>query len=60
MEQLIAKDEDDYVDKAVNLSNNYDGYVNLRKSIFTDAIESPLFNRNKFAENFFSSLKKIV
>ena len=60
MEQLIAKDEDDYVDKAVNLSNNYDGYVNLRKSIFTDAIESPLFNRNKFAENFFRSLKKIV
>ena len=60
MEHLIAKDEDDYVDKAVNLSNNYDGYVNLRKSIFTDAIESPLFNRNKFAENFFRSLKKIV
>ncbi len=60
MEQLIAKDEDDYVNKAVNLSNNHDEYINLRKSVFTNAIESPLFNRKNFAENFFRSLKEIV
>ena len=34
MEQLIAKDEDDYVSKAVDLSNNREKYINLRKSIF--------------------------
>ena len=60
MEQLIAKDEDDYVDKAVNLSNNHNEYISLRKSIFTDSTESPLFNRKKFSENFFRSLKEIV
>ena len=60
MEQLIAKDEDDYVNKAVNLSNNHDEYTNLRKSVFINAIESPLFNRKNFAENFFRSLKEIV
>ena len=59
MEQLIAKDEDDYVNKAVNLSNNHDEYINLRKSVFKNAIESPLFNRKKFAENFFRLLKEI-
>ena len=60
MEQLIAKDEDDYVDKAVNLSNNHNEYISLRKSVFTDSTESPLFNRKKFSENFFKSLKEIV
>ena len=60
MEKMIAKDEDDYVNKAVNLSNNHDEYINLRKSIFLNAIESPLFNKKKFAENFFRSLKEIV
>ena len=59
MEKLIAKDEDDYVNKVVNLSNNHDEYIDLRKSIFINAIESPLFNRKKFAENFFMLLKKI-
>ena len=60
MEQLIAKDEDDYVDKAVNLSNNHNEYISLRKSVFTDSIESSLFNKKKFAENFFRSLNEIV
>ena len=45
MEQLIAKDEDDYVQKVVNLTNNTNDYINLRKSIFLDAIKSPLFNK---------------
>ena len=60
MEQMIAKDQSDYVKKAVNLSNNHDEYINLRKSVFINAIDSPLFNRKKFSENFFRSLKEIV
>ncbi len=60
MEQLIAKDEDDYVQKAVDFSNDKEKYINLRKSIFHDAIKSPLFNGKKFSENFFNSLKEIV
>ena len=32
----------------------------LRKSIFENAIKSPLFDRKKFSENFFNSLKEII
>ena len=53
MEQLIAKDEDDYVQKVVNLTNNIDDYINLRKSIFLDAIKSPLFNIKKIIQRVF-------
>ena len=60
MEQLIAKDEDDYVQKVVNLTNNTDDYINLRKSIFLDAIKSPLFNTKDYSKSFFEALEKIV
>jgi len=60
MEQLIAKDEDDYIKKVVHLMNNTDEYVNIRKSIFLNAINSPLFDGKKFTENFFKSLKEII
>ena len=60
MEQLIAKDEDDYVQKVLNLTNNYQDYINLRKSIFHDAIKSPLFNVDDFSKSFFEALKEIV
>ena len=60
MEKLIAKDEDDYVQKAFNLANNYQDYINLRKSIFLDAIKSPLFNVHDYSKSFFEALKTIV
>ena len=60
MEQLIAKNEDDYVSKAVSLSTDKDKFLNIRKSIFLDAIDSPLFNKKRFAENFFNSLREII
>ena len=59
LEYLIAKNEDEYVKKAVSLSNDRDKFLNLRKTIFLDAIKSPLFNKKKFAENFFNSLREI-
>ena len=60
MEQLIAKDEDDYIEKVVSLTNNTEEYINLRKSIFLDAIKSPLFNTEDYSKSFFESLRKIV
>ena len=60
MEQLIAKNEDDYVSKAVSLSTDRDKFLNIRKSIFLDAIDSPLFNKKRFSENFFNSLREII
>ena len=60
MDHLIAKDEYDYVQKAVNLSNDKEKYVNLRKSVFLDAIKSPLFDSQGFAKNFFEALEGIA
>jgi protein O-GlcNAc transferase len=60
MEQLIAKDEDDYVQKVVNLTNNTDDYINIRNSIFIDAIKSPLFNTEDYSMSFFEALEGIV
>ena len=60
MEQLIAKDKDDYIQKIVNLSNNIDEYTNLRKSVFLNALKSPLFNTEDYSKSFFESLRKIV
>ena len=60
MQQLIAKDENDYVQKIVNLSDDHDKYISLRKSIFTNALKSPLFNTKRFAENFYNALRKII
>ena len=60
MEKLIARDEDDYVEKVVNLTNNIDDYLKIRKSIFLDAMKSPLFNAEDYSKSFFESLRKIV
>ena len=41
-------------DFAFNLANNYQDYINLRKSIFLDAIKSPLFNVHDYSKSFFA------
>ncbi len=60
MERMVAKDENDYVNKVVNLSNNHDDYINLRKSIFINALKSPLFNAQNYSKSFFEALERIV
>ncbi len=60
MEQLIAKDEEEYVSKAVDFSSNREKFMDLRKSVFLNAMKSPLFNKKQFAKNFYNSLKKII
>ena len=60
LEYLIAKDEEEYVSKAVGFSSNRDKFMELRKSVFLNAIKSPLFNKKQFAKNFYNSLKEII
>jgi predicted O-linked N-acetylglucosamine transferase (SPINDLY family) len=60
MENLIASDEKDYVDKAVDLSNNTKKYLDLRKSIYVDALKSPLFDQERFSKSFFKILEEIA
>ena len=60
MERMVAKDEEDYVNKVVYLSNNHEDYINLRKSIFLNALKSPLFDVQNYSKSFFEALEGIV
>ena len=60
MENLIASDEKDYVAKAIDLSNNTKKYLDLRKSIYVDALKSPLFDQERFSKFFFKVLEEIA
>ncbi|MBD1162057.1 hypothetical protein IDG48_00625 [Pelagibacterales bacterium SAG-MED12] len=60
MDQLIAKNEEEYVSKAVNLSSDKEKFMNLRKSIFQGALKTPLFNQENFSKFLFKALKEII
>ena len=59
IEYLIAKNENEYVAKAVDLSNNPNKYLELRKEIFEKALKSPLFDGKNYSKNFFQSLEDL-
>ena len=60
MDEMIARDEGDYVQKTVNLSNNHGDYMKLRKFVFASALKSPLFDNQNYSKSFFEVLEKIV
>jgi protein O-GlcNAc transferase len=52
LNELIAKDKDDYVRKAVQLVENKDKLINIRENIYNKILTTPLFDTNKFTKNF--------
>ena len=56
---LSAKNENEYVLKAKELSEKNDILVDLRKSIYDKAISSPLFDTKSFTSDFFKTLESI-
>jgi len=56
---LIGKNNEDYIDKAVTLAQNPQMLMDLRKDLFKNALKTPLFNKASFSNEFFSSLEKI-
>ena len=60
IESLIAINNDEYISKAVSLSNNINEYLDLRKYIFLNALKSPLFSGKDFSKKFFQAIEKIV
>ena len=60
LENLIARNEEDYINKSIDLSKKKEKYLNLRKSIFVEAPKSPLFDQKKFSKSFFEVLEEIV
>ena len=59
-EYLIAKDQNDYISKAVFLSQNKDKLIEIRDNIFENAPKTPLFNVSRFSKYFEEMLDKII
>ena len=59
LNSLISENKDDYISKAIMFSKDLKNLNKIRKKIFDDLIESPLFNTKKFTENFSNILLKI-
>ena len=59
MENLIAENKQDYILKAISLSENVDILEKLRREIYNKAKSSPLFNKIEFSKNFFNILENL-
>ena len=56
---LIANDKNDYVNIALEITENITKLALLRKKIFQNAIQSPLFNAKNFSKNFFDIINHL-
>ena len=56
---LIGNDKEDYIKKAVNLALNEEELIKIRKNIYDNVSKTPLFDKKKFSDGFFSSLEKL-
>jgi len=52
LEYFIAKDRNDYIEKALSLAGNKDQLISYRKNIYDNILKTPLFDSKKFTENF--------
>jgi predicted O-linked N-acetylglucosamine transferase (SPINDLY family) len=57
---LIAKDQNDYVSKAIFLAKNKDKLIEIRNDIFENVLKTPLFNISKFTKNFEKLIEECV
>jgi len=59
MKEMIAEDEQDYINKAIQLANNKEALINVRKKLLLICRSSPLFNTKLFSENFYQMLSEM-
>ena len=59
MENFIAKNKDDYFDKAISFQNNSDIEKNFGNNLRNKALSSPLFDTENFTKDFTETLKKV-
>ena len=59
MRELIASDEEDYLNKAIELQTDLTKLESLRSSLREKALSSPLFDVDNFTIEFSSILKKV-
>ncbi len=56
---FIAENKDDYIEKAIHFTKNIDYLKNLKENLRSKAINTPLFKSKEFGETFYMELKKI-
>ncbi len=59
LEDLIAQNKEDYINKAVSLANDVKRLEQIRNYLNEKLLDSPLFNKKEFSEQFFFCLEKI-
>ena len=59
MDLLIANNEEDYINKAVDIANDLGKLTEIRDKLFNNAISSPLFDKKKFSSNFYELIENI-
>jgi len=52
IEEFLAKNEDDYIFKAIEFSKNLEKIIEIRKTLRDKALNSPLFNQKMFGDEF--------
>jgi len=60
MHEWIAKDKNDYYEKAIKFSKNTKNLNLIRKNLHSKAINSALFNSKEFAKNFSEIIKNLA
>ena len=60
MIKWIAKNEDDYIKKAIEFAENKEYLSNTKKEIRNNALKSPLFDVEGFAEDFYKMLASML
>ncbi len=59
LEFFLSSSEDEYVEKAIYLSNNIEKLGKERKKIFNQILSTPIFDSKKFSSNFKDEILKI-
>ena len=59
MDDWIAKDEDDYIQKAIKFSENKNHLINLKIELRNLALKSSLFDSKNYSNNFYEMLLNI-
>ena len=59
LEFFLSSNEEEYIKKAIYLSNNIEKLERERKKIYNEILSTPLFNSKKFSSNLKDELLKI-
>ena len=60
LDEFIAENEDDYINKAVNFSKNPNTLENLNKDLRKKVLSSPLFDTETFSKDLQSIFLDII